>query len=63
MSYPTINFDSLLHRIPFGKHKGKQIGNVIVQDTEYVEWLFSQNNIKVHPLVIGALETYKYYAK
>lgn len=45
--YPVFEINSLALRLPFGKHEGKTIGDLIVNEPNYVEWLFNQNTIKV----------------
>lgn len=63
MPFPTQHFKSLVQRVNFGKHKGAQIGYVIVNDPEYASWLFALSNIKVDSSISRALDTYMYYAK
>lgn len=36
---------SLLHRIGFGKHRGKRFDEIVLQDRDYLEWLSKQSDL------------------
>lgn len=45
--------------MPFGKHKGKKIDQVAIDDLRYLDWLYGENADKRNPTKFDiALKTY-----
>lgn len=62
MAY-SLKINTILHKLTKGKYKGKTIGDLIVNDPQYCEWLFAQKWVQVDKSVTNALETHLFYAK
>jgi len=59
----SLNISSLLYKLKIGKYKGHTIGDLIINDPTYCEWLFKQNWVKVDKSVLNAFNTYLFYAR
>lgn len=59
----SIKINSLLYTLKIGKYKKKRIGDLIVNDPQYCQWLFAQSNVQVDRSVVNALETHLFYAR
>lgn len=53
-----MNKDNALKvKMPFGKHKGNTIGNILNEDIGYLNWVI--NNIELRGILLSAIETLK----
>ncbi|WP_324282641.1 hypothetical protein VKI22_03575 [Cyanobacterium aponinum UTEX 3221] len=43
--------------LPFGKYKGRKVNQIIIEDIDYINWLFNQEWLKEkYPLIYIYLE-------